>query len=47
MRLRGIKKKVYWLTYDKPGIQKKALRMTRSFDEVKNFLGGSRKTTKK
>lgn len=42
MRLGGIRKKLYLLTYDKPGLNKKALQLRKSFDEVKKTVGGSR-----
>lgn len=43
MRLFGIRKKLYRLTYDKPGINKKAIQLRRSFDEVKKLLTGKEK----
>lgn len=43
MRLSGIRKKLYRLTYDKPAINKKAVQLRRSFDEVKKLLGGNEK----
>ncbi len=38
MRLRGFRRKVYRLTYDKPGVNKRALQVKRSVDEVKKLL---------
>lgn len=43
MRLGGIKKKLYQITYDKPLLNKKALQLQKSFDEVKKLLGGAKK----
>lgn len=43
MRLFGIRKKLYRLTYDKPGINKKVIQLRRSFDDVKKLLGGKEK----
>lgn len=39
MRLGGVRKKLYLLTYDKPALNKKALQLRKSFDEVKKTLG--------
>lgn len=39
MRLGGVKKKLYLLTYDKPALNKRALQMQKSFDEVKKMIG--------
>lgn len=44
MWLFGVRKKLYRLTYDKPEINKKAVQLRRSFDEVKKLLGGNEKT---
>lgn len=38
MRISGMKGKLYRLTYDKPGVNKKALQFRRSLDEVKKLL---------
>lgn len=38
VRIRGFKKKLYLLTYDKTDFQKKALQVKRSLDEVKKLL---------
>lgn len=38
MRMKGIKKKLYLFTCDKPEFHKKALQMKRSMDEVKRLL---------
>lgn len=38
MRIRGMRKKIYLLTYDKKRLNRKALRIRRSFDEVKKIL---------
>lgn len=45
-RFEGMKKRVYHFTYDKPGLNKKALQFRRSLDEVKKLLGGFRKNKK-
>ncbi len=42
MRPGCIRKKLYLLTYDKPALNKKALKLRRSFDEVKKMLGASK-----
>lgn len=38
MRMKGIKQKVYHLTYDKQAMNKTALRLQRSVDEVRKVL---------
>lgn len=38
VRIRGFKKKLYLLTYDKTDFQKKALQVKRSLEEVKKLL---------
>lgn len=38
VRIRGFKKKLYLLTYDKTDFQKKTLQVKRSLDEVKKLL---------
>lgn len=38
MRLRGFRRKIYRLTYDKPGVNRRALQVKRSMDEVKKLL---------
>lgn len=43
MRIRGFRKKMYCIAYDKPGIQKMALRFKHSLDEVKQLLRGKQK----
>lgn len=43
MRMQGIKRKLYLFTYDKPGIQKKALQVKHSLDEVKKALEAKKK----
>lgn len=43
MRMAGIKKRVYRFTYDKQRLNKTALQMKRSLDEVKKLLGKSEK----
>lgn len=40
MRLGGIRKRLYRMTYDKPGLNKKALQFRSSLDEVRKILGG-------
>lgn len=40
MRFGGMKKRAYHLTYDKPVLNRKALQLKRSLDEVKKLLGG-------
>ncbi|MDO4297845.1 MAG: hypothetical protein Q4C59_05110 [Lachnospiraceae bacterium] len=37
-RMKGIQRKLYKATYDKPGINKKALRFRNSLNEVKKIL---------
>lgn len=39
MAMDGVRKKVYHMTYDKPGMNKKALQLRQSVDEVKKLLG--------
>lgn len=39
MRLNGIRKKLYLMTYDKPALNKKAMQLRTSIDEVKKMLG--------
>ncbi len=41
MRVKGMRRRLYLLTYDKPAINKKALKIKRSFDEVKRLLNPS------
>ena len=43
MRISGVKKKIYHMTYDKPVLNKKMLQMKKSFDEIKQILGSPRK----
>lgn len=43
MRIQGIKKKLYLLTYDKPSFQKKALQVKHSMEEVKKSLEQNKK----
>lgn len=38
-RIHGLQKKLYRMTYDRPGINQKALKLKKSLDEVKNILG--------
>lgn len=38
MRIRGMRRKIYLLTYDKKRLNQRALRIRRSFDEVKKIL---------
>ena len=38
VRIRGFKKKLYLMTYDKTDFQKKALQIKRSMEEVKKLL---------
>ncbi len=40
MRIRGLQKRMYRMTYDKPGINKKALQFGHSLDEVRKLLDG-------
>lgn len=47
MRVSGIKKKLYRLTYDKPGVNKKALQLKHSIDETKKLLDRPAKGKKK
>lgn len=46
MRRGGIQRTLYRLTYDKPGVHKKALQISNSLEEVKKILGnvGRKKT---
>lgn len=39
MRIRGIKRRLYLIIYDKPGLNHKALQFRHSMDEVKQLLG--------
>jgi len=41
LRLNGIQRKLYHITYDKPALNKKALQLRTSLDEVKKILGTS------
>ena len=43
MRISGVKKKIYHMTYYKPVLNKKMLQMKKSFDEIKQILGSPRK----
>ena len=43
MRLSGVKKRMYRLTYDKPGVNRTALRLRQSFDEVRRLVGENEK----
>lgn len=43
MRLRGFRKKIYRMTYDKPGVNRRALQVKRSMDEVKKLLAVPKK----
>lgn len=38
MRIRGVRRKIYLLTYDKKRLNQRALRIRRSFDEVRKIL---------
>lgn len=38
-RNKGLRKKLYRMTYDRRGINEKALRLKKSLDEVKKILG--------
>ena len=38
-RRHGVQQKLYRMTYDRPGINQKALKIKKSLDEVKNILG--------
>lgn len=38
MRLKGVRKVIYRMTYDRQGLNRKALKLKRSFDEVKKTL---------
>ena len=40
MRLHGLQKKLYRMTYDKTGLNRKTLQLHRSLDEVKQLIGG-------
>lgn len=49
-RNRGLRQKLYRMTYDRPGINEKALRMKKSLDEVKKTLSqlnGKKKENKR
>lgn len=46
MRFEGVKKRLYHFTYDKPGLNKKALQLRQSMDEVKKLLGKAVKNKK-
>lgn len=37
-RNRGLRQKLYRMTYDRPGINEKALRLKKSLDEVKKTI---------
>ena len=39
MRIRGIRRKLYLMVYDKPTVNKKALQFQKSLGEVKQTLG--------
>ena len=39
MRIRGMRRKIYLLTCDKKRLNQRALRIRRSFDEVRKILG--------
>lgn len=41
MRMKGMQRKLYLLTYDKQSINQKAMKIKRSFDEVKKMLNNS------
>lgn len=38
LRLKGVRKVIYRMTYDRQGLNRKALKLKRSFDEVKKTL---------
>lgn len=38
MRISGVRKTIYHFTYDKPRLDRKALQVRRSVDEVKKML---------
>lgn len=38
MQIRGVRRKIYLLTYDKKRLNQRALRIRRSFDEVRKIL---------
>jgi len=40
MRMRGMRKRLYRLTYDKKELNRRALKIRRSLDEVKRILSG-------
>ena len=42
MRISGVKKKIYHMTYDKPVFNKKMLQMKKSLDEIKQIMGSPR-----
>lgn len=46
-RRHGLQQKLYRMTYDRPGINQKALRLKKSLDEVRNILGQGNGKTKK
>lgn len=47
MRISGMKRKLYRLTYDKPGVNNKALQLKHSIDETKKLLERPAKGKKK
>lgn len=38
MRIRGMRRKIYLLTYDKKELNRRAIRVKRSLEEVKKIL---------
>ena len=45
MRIRGVRRKIYLLTYDKKRLNQRALRIRRSFDECGKYWSGSERTS--
>ncbi len=45
-RFERMRKQIYHFTYDKPGLNRKALQFRRSLDEVKKLLDGPRRDRK-